>query len=32
MMPIQPTFWAARFAMFFDRYGTPWMINCNPAA
>jgi PhnB protein len=31
-MPIQPTFWATRFAMFFDRYGTPWMINCNPAA
>lgn len=31
MMPIQPTFWAARFAMFFDRYGTSWMINCNPA-
>ena len=30
-MPIQPTFWAARFAMFFDRYGIPWMINCNPA-
>jgi PhnB protein len=32
MMPIQPTFWAARFAMFFDRFGIPWMINCNPAA
>jgi PhnB protein len=30
MMPIQPTFWAARFAMFFDKYNTPWMINCTP--
>jgi PhnB protein len=27
-MPIQETFWAQRFAMFTDRYGTPWMINC----
>ena len=21
------TFWAERFAMFTDRYGTPWMVN-----
>lgn len=28
-MPIQPTFWAARWAMFTDRFGTPWMINCD---
>jgi PhnB protein len=27
-MPIQETFWALRFAMFVDRFGTPWMINC----
>ena len=27
-MPIQQTFWALRFAMLTDRYGTPWMINC----
>ena len=27
-MPIQQTFWAARFGMLVDRYGTPWMINC----
>ncbi|HEU0051725.1 MAG TPA: VOC family protein [Longimicrobium sp.] len=27
-MPIGKTFWAGRFAMFIDRYGTPWMINC----
>jgi PhnB protein len=26
-MPIQKTFWAARFAMFTDRFGIPWMIN-----
>lgn len=28
MMPIQKTFWAARFGMVTDRFGTPWMINC----
>jgi PhnB protein len=28
-MPIQPTFWAARFGMLVDRFGTPWMINCD---
>jgi PhnB protein len=27
-MPMQQTFWAERFAMFEDRFGTPWMINC----
>jgi PhnB protein len=33
LMPIQETFWALRFAMFVDRFGTPWMINCRkPAA
>jgi len=32
MMPIQQTFWAARFAMFYDRFDIPWMINCNPEA
>lgn len=26
-MPFQETFWAERFAMFVDRFGTPWMIN-----
>lgn len=26
-MPLGETFWAERFAMFTDRYGTPWMIN-----
>jgi PhnB protein len=27
-MPIQQTFWAARFGMCVDRFGIPWMINC----
>src|SRR4030095_1540668 len=27
-MPLGPTFWAKLFAMFVDRFGTPWMINC----
>jgi PhnB protein len=28
LMPLQPTFWAERFAVFTDRFGTPWEINC----
>jgi PhnB protein len=28
MMPIQETFWALRYGMLTDRFGTPWMINC----
>ena len=31
-MPIQQTFWAARFGMLVDRFGVPWMINCEEAA
>ena len=31
-MPIQETFWAARFGMCVDRFGIPWMINCEKAA
>jgi PhnB protein len=27
-MPIQPTFWAIRFGMLVDRFGIPWMVNC----
>jgi PhnB protein len=27
-MPIQETFWALRFGMLIDRFGTPWMVNC----
>lgn len=26
-MPSAETFWAERFAMFTDRFGTPWMLN-----
>jgi PhnB protein len=29
-MPIQRTFWAERFGMLVDQFGTPWMINCDP--
>jgi PhnB protein len=28
-MPIQETFWAVRFGMLIDRFGTPWIINCD---
>ena len=28
-MPIQQTFWAARFGMLIDKFGIPWMVNCN---
>jgi PhnB protein len=27
-MPFQKTFWAAGFGMGYDRFGIPWMINC----
>ena len=30
-MPLQETFWAQRFGMFADRFGIPWMINCEKA-
>ena len=26
-MPLEKTFWAERFGMFVDRFGTPWMVN-----
>jgi PhnB protein len=31
-MAIQKTFWAERFGMLVDQFGTPWMINCERAA
>lgn len=31
-MPIQETFWAARFGMLVDQFGIPWMIDCEKAA
>ncbi|MGD0533406.1 MAG: VOC family protein [Methyloceanibacter sp.] len=27
-MPLEETFFAFRFGMLVDRFGTPWMINC----
>ena len=27
-MPIQETFWALRYGVVVDRFGTPWEINC----
>jgi PhnB protein len=27
-MPLQKTFWAIRFGMLVDRFGIPWMVNC----
>jgi PhnB protein len=27
-MPLQQTFWAVRFGMLVDKFGIPWMINC----
>jgi PhnB protein len=30
-MPIEKTFCALRFGMLVDQFGTPWMINCEPA-
>ena len=31
-MPIQETFWSPRFGMVVDRFGIPWMINCEQTA
>lgn len=30
-MPIAETFWAARFGMLEDKFGVPWMVNCERA-
>lgn len=27
-MPLQETFWAKRFGMLRDRFGIPWILNC----
>ena len=27
-MPLEKTFWAQKFGMFTDKFGIPWMINC----
>lgn len=31
-MPLQKTFWAELFAVFHDRFGIPWEINCSGKA
>lgn len=31
VMPLEQTFWAARFGMLIDRFGIPWLINCEGA-
>jgi len=31
-MPLQETFWALRFGMLVDRFGIPWMVNCERPA
>lgn len=28
LMPFGPTFWAKGFGMCADRFGVPWMVNC----
>jgi PhnB protein len=31
-MPFQKTFWSPGFGMCVDRFGIPWMVNCEGAA
>jgi PhnB protein len=31
-MPLGETFWAKKFGMLTDRFGTPWMVNCEKTA
>lgn len=28
IVPLEKTFWAERFGMLVDRFGIPWMLNC----
>jgi PhnB protein len=28
VMPLEKTFWASRFGSVVDRFGIPWLINC----
>jgi PhnB protein len=32
LVPIAETFWSPRFGMLTDRFGVPWMVNCEAAA
>lgn len=29
ILPMEKTFWAERFGMCYDRFSTPWMVNCD---
>ena len=31
VMALEKTFWAERFDMVVDRFGVPWLINCEGA-
>jgi PhnB protein len=31
VVPLEETFWAVRFGMVVDRFGIPWLINCEAA-
>jgi len=31
-MPMQKTFWAERFGMCVDRFGIPWIVNCDQSS
>ena len=31
-LPLEKTFWAERFGMVVDRFGIPWLINCEGSA
>ncbi len=31
VVPLEQTFWAVRFGMVVDRFGIPWLINCEEA-
>jgi PhnB protein len=28
VLPLERTFWAVRFGMVIDRFGIPWLVNC----
>ena len=32
LYPMEKTFWSERFGMIIDRFGIPWMINCEATA
>lgn len=31
-LPLQATFWSIAFGMVTDKYGVPWMVNCEQAS